>query len=147
MSSTGKEWLFVVLFFVGFIAITVAEIIWLTRSKSVVPKRAALFVLIPNFVVITAGLFASFIVMAVAFAIVWDGTASKLSSPDLTIGAMVAVAVLVPVISMIVIRRLLFRLLKGEGAGLEVSPWIYSILSSIVFFVVVFAPPPLIFLF
>lgn len=147
MSSTGKEWLFVIIFFVGFTLITVAEVLWLTRKKGVSPKRAATYVLVPNFVVITAGMFVSFVIFAVILALAWDETASKLPAPDLTMGLMVALAVLIPIVMMILIRRLMFRLLQGEETRVGISPWVYSLLSTIVFFIIVFAPPPLIFLF
>lgn len=147
MSSTGKEWLFVIIFFVGFTLVTVAEVLWLTRNKFVSPKQAATFVLVPNFVVITAGMFVSFVIFAVILALAGDGTAAKLPAPDLTMGLMVALAVLIPIGMMILIRRLMFRLLQGEGTRIGFSPWGYSLLSTIVFSIIVFAPPPLIFLF
>ena len=135
MTSTGKEWFFVIVFFAGFLAITAAEVRWLIRSKSIAPKRAALFVLVPNFLVITAGLFISFVIFAVALSSTSNGS------------ALILVAVLIPMLMMILIRRFLFKLLQGEESAMNRSPWVYSIVSTALFFIAVFVPSSLIFLF
>lgn len=147
MTSIGKEWLFIIVFFAGFLAISVGESLWLTKTKGVVPKRAGKFVLVPNFIIITAGLFVSFILMIAVMMLAWDGTLSNMRSPDLFAGALIAIAILFPIILMVVIRRLLFRLLCGEGSSVPQSPWLYSILSTLAFFVVTFVPPILVLVF
>jgi hypothetical protein len=60
---------------------------------------------------------------------------------------MIALAILIPIALMVVIRRLMFRLLKAEESTVQHSPWIYSVGSAVIFFVVVFGPPFMLFLF
>ena len=140
MTSTANEWIVVVLFFMGFIAFTLGETIRLTRRAAVPMRTATAFSAISNFLCITVGFSISFVIFAVILATAWDGSLQDAPGGDASIWAAMAVAVLIPFGLLLLTKRLLIKLFRIEGVP---QPWVYSAVSSLMFFLCILVPPAL----
>lgn len=133
MSASGNEWVFVVVFFASYLAVTLGEIYWLSR-KGVPIRRAMIFVFSSNFVTITVGLFVTLLIFALILAGTENaggGTGSLLTF----LGALTF-----PVLLMALLRRLLIPTLRIEHVG---KPLPYAIASTLMFFAVAAGVPAL----
>ncbi len=140
MSSITIEWITIALFFAAFFAFTFGECYWLDRKNSSAIGRYFVFAFVSNIFSTSIGFFVSFVIFGILLALAWDGSLQQLPTGDAAIWLAVAVAALFPPILLILSKRLLFRLLKLT----EVTrPWLYSLLSSILFFVVIISLPAL----
>lgn len=140
MSSRATEWIAVIIFFAGFFAFTIGESYWLSRRNSSAIGRFFVFSFVSNIFSVSIGFFASFVVFGVLLALAWDGSIQQLPTGELAVWMAVCVAALFPPLLLILAKRLLFRLLKLT----EISrPWLYSVLASVAFFVVVPSLPVL----
>jgi hypothetical protein len=143
-ASTVIEWLFVAVFFLCFFLMSIGEILWLRRKVGVDLKRALIFVLSANFITITVGFFGSFVIFGVILAMAWDGSLEKMPAGNVGIWAVLAVAILFPIVLMMLWKRLLLKLLKFPVVldnRAAVRPWRYSVGASILFFLVVIGVP------
>ncbi|MEQ1762890.1 MAG: hypothetical protein ABL984_07090 [Pyrinomonadaceae bacterium] len=137
MSGVSKDWIFVAVFFGAFIAVTVGEIVWLGRKLNVPMKKALTVVFLPNFLTITLGFFVTFVIFGILFAVAWD---QNTHMPGGEAGMWVALVVAFgfPFLLMAAIRRLLIGGLRIEQIA---RPLPYALISTIIFFLVVFGIP------
>ena len=129
--------LFVVLFFVGFFAFTIAETFWLNRKKAVTPGRALGFSFASNVFAITVGLFLSSAVFVAILAATRGGSV-EVTPNAVTVAMAFVVSFLVPVGVLILAKWLLLKFLKITSVE---RPFIYSLLASTGFFLSVFLLP------
>jgi len=140
MSGSAKEWIFVALFFAMLFAVSIAEIFWLTR-KSIDLRRALIAVFIPNFLTITLGFLFTFVVFGILLAVAWDEN-TTMPGGDAATWALLSLGVAFPLLLMTGIKYLLVRVLKFSSISERfTSPFRYSFLSSLVFFIVVVVLP------
>jgi hypothetical protein len=137
MLNEPRQLLFVVLFFVGFFAFTIAETYWLHRKKAVTAARALGFSFASNVFAITVGLFLSSATF-VAILAVSRGNSVEVTPDAVAVAMAFVVSFVVPVGVLIVAKWLLLKFLKI--ASVE-RPFIYSLLASIGFFLSVFLLP------
>ena len=141
MSTEPRQLLFVVLFFVGFFAFTIAEAYWLHRKKGVTAGRAFGFSFASNIFAITVGLFFSLITF-VGIVAISRGEGSLEVTPN---AAMVATAFVVSYLVCVAVLTLAkWLLLRFFRITSVEHPWGYSLLASIGFFVSVLILPFLI---
>jgi len=129
--------LFVILFFVGFFAFTIAETYWLHRKKAVTPGRALGFSFASNVFAITVGLFLSSATFVAILAVSRDDSV-EVTPNAITVAMAFAGSFVVSVGALIVVKWLLLKFLKI--ASVE-RPFVYSLLASIGFFLSVFLLP------
>src|SRR5687768_7797097 len=137
MSSEPRQLLFVVLFFVGFFAFTIAEAYWLHRKKDVSAGRAFGFSFASNIFAITVGLFFSSVAF-VALVAIWRDDSLEVTPDGTLLAASILVSFLIPVAVLILVKWLLLRFFKI--ASVE-RPFVYSLLASIGFFFSVLVLP------
>ena len=137
MLNDPRQLLFVILFFVGFFAFTIAETYWLHRKKAVTPGRALGFSFASNVFAITVGLFLSSATF-VAILAVSRGDSVEVTPNAITVAMAFAGSFVVSVGALIVVKWLLLKFLKI--ASVE-RPFVYSLLASIGFFLSVFLLP------
>ena len=139
MSGSGKEWIFVVVFFAAFITVTLAELYWLSERKAVPIRRAMIVVFSSNFLTITLGFLVSFIVFGVLLAAAWDANTDMPGGQTVTWAAFIA-ALLFPLLLLIGTKRGLLSMLRVDQIS---SPLSYSLLSSLIFFAAAIGLPVL----
>jgi hypothetical protein len=132
-----RQWLFVILFFVGFLAFTIAETYWLHRKKDVSQGRAFGFSFASNIFAITVGLFLSLLTF-VAVVAVSRGNSVEVTPNAVMIGMAFVASSLVSVAVLILVKWLLLRFLKISSVE---RPFVYALLASIGFFLSVFMLP------
>lgn len=137
MSAITTEWLLVAIFFACFFVITFAEAGWLNKVNLVPFGKAFAFSFATNTFSISIGFFASFVIVAVLLALAWDGTLTQVSGNDWRIWTAVIGAAVLPVVLLILAKRLAVRLFK-MGLG---SPWLFSVAASVIFMVFVTGIP------
>ena len=137
MSGSGKEWIFVILFFAIFLPATLGEIYWLIQSKTVQPRRAMILVFSSNFVTITLGFVVTFLIFGVLLAVAWDQNTEMPGGETATWGAFLA-ALAFPILLMAGVRRLLISALRIEQIS---RPTPFAIASSLLFFALVVVIP------
>ena len=141
MTGSTKEWIFVALFFGAFLILTLGELYWLNKKGGVGIRRAMIYVFSVNFTTITVGFFVSFIIFAVLLAIAWDANTPMPGGEAGATTTVIAMAVF-PFLLMLGLRLLLIRLLSlRQTSGLLSSPFKYSLLFSVLFFLFVVAVP------
>jgi hypothetical protein len=137
MSTEPRQLLFVILFFVGFFAFTIAEAYWLHRKKGITPGRAFGFSFASNIFAITVGLFLSSATF-VALVSMSRGDSLQVTPGAATVAITSVISFLVAVAVLVLAKWLLLKFLKI--ASVE-RPLVYSILASIGFFLsVLFLP-------
>ena len=137
MLNDPRQLLFVILFFVGFFAFTIAETYWLHRKKAVTPGRALGFSFASNVFAITVGLFLSSATFVAILAVSRDDSV-EVTPNAITVAMAFAGSFVVSVGALIVVKWLLLKFLKI--ASVE-RPFVYSLLASIGFFLSVFLLP------
>jgi len=140
MTSNTIEWITVALFFVGFFAFTIGEMVWLSRNDASRRGRFFAFAFASNIFSVSIGFFVSFVIFGVLLALAWDGSLQKMPAGDAGIWAIVAIAGIFPILLLTLAKRLLIRFLKLTDVP---QPWLYSFVASIAFFVVVLSLPVL----
>ena len=137
MTGSGKEWVFVIVFFAAFVAVTLAELYWLSNRKSVPVRQAMIVIFSPNFVAVTLGFLVSFLIVGVLLSIT---SGLDVQTPVNTTGTWLAfvVALAFPYLLMASVKRGLISLLRVENIE---SPLLYSLISSLAFFAVVIGLP------
>jgi hypothetical protein len=132
--------LFVILFFVGFFAFTIAEAFWLHKKKGVSAGRAFGFSFASNIFAVTVGFFALSVIF-VALVAMSRGDSLEVT-PDATKTAVAFIASLaVPVALLVFVKWMLLRFLKITSVE---RPLIYSLLASLGFFASVLILPSLV---
>jgi len=137
MSETSKDWIIVGAFFAAFILVTAGEVYWLTRKLAVPAKKALTTVFLSNFLTITLGFLVTFVLFAVLFAVAWDENTTMPGGEPASWATFIA-AVAFPVLLMTGVRRLLIGGLRIEQIT---RPLPYAIVSTLIFFAVVFGIP------
>ena len=137
MLNDPRQLLFVILFFVGFFAFTIAETYWLHRKKAVTPGRALGFSFASNVFAITVGLFLSSATFVAILAVSRDDSV-EVTPNAITVAMAFAGSFVVSVGALIVVKWLLLKFLKVASVG---RPFIYSLFASIGFFLSVFLLP------
>lgn len=135
MTGVSQDSIFVAVFFGAFLAVTAGEIYWLTSKLQVPMKKALTIVLLSNFGTITLGFFVTFIIFGLLLAFT--------SAENAGIGTAgtwlaFAAALAFPFLLMAGVRRLLIGGMRIEQIA---SPLLYAILSTLIFFGVVFGIP------
>jgi hypothetical protein len=137
MTGPGKEWIFVVVFFAAFIAVTLADLYWLSLRKMVPIRPAMTVIFSSNFLTITLGFLVSFLIFGLLLAAVSnDGAQMPLGNVGTWAAFMAALAF--PYLLMAGARRGLISLLRIEQITKPVS---YSLISALVFFAAVIGLP------
>ena len=134
MSSAWKEWLVVIVFFLAFFAFTFAESAWVNKKTAIGFTKSFVFSLISNTFVQTVGFFISFLIFGVMFAVVWDESINQVSYPNAALWAGVIASILVPYVMLLLIKRLLIKFI---GITEIARPWLFSSISSFLFFAIV----------
>lgn len=129
-----------IIFFVGFFAFTIGEAYWLGRKNSPEIAKFFVFSFVSNIFSVSIGFFVSFVIFGALIALAWDGSIQQLPTGDTAVWMAVGVAALFPPLLLILAKRLPFRLLKLNGVS---RPWLYSVLASAAFFVIVPSLPVL----
>ena len=137
MTGPGKEWVFVVVFFAAFIAVTLAELYWLSERKSVPIRRAMIVVFSSNFLTITLGFLVSFIIFGVMLAAASDQN-TEMRGGDAAAWTAFIAALAFPLLLSAGTKRGLLSMLKVDQIP---KPLSYSILSSLIFFAAVIGLP------
>jgi hypothetical protein len=137
MLNEPRQLLFVVLFFVGFFAFTIAETYWLHRKKAVTPGRALGFSFASNVFAITVGLFLSSATF-VAILAVSRGDSVEVTPNAVTVAMAFVLSFLVPVAVLMAAKWLLLKFLKITSVE---RPFVYSLLASTGFYLSVFLLP------
>lgn len=138
MYSNTREWLTVAVFFFGFFTFTAGEMFWLSRGDISKRGRSFAFAFVSNILSVSVGFFVSFIILGVLLALAWDGSLEKIPSGDTGVWFAVTAAALFPVLLLILSKRILFRWLKLTD---HFYPWTYSLVASLLFFLVVIGLP------
>ena len=131
MTGPGKEWVFVVVFFAAFIAVTLTELYWLTQRKTVPIRQAMIVVFSPNFLTITLGFLVSFLIFGVLLAAV-SNDGAPMPSGNAGTWAAFAAALAFPYLLMVGAKGGLISLLRVEQIPGPIS---YSLISALAFFV------------
>jgi hypothetical protein len=130
MSGVPKDWLVVIAFFVGFLVVNAAETMWLNRRTGADYSRSFFVAFGSNIFAITVGYFFSSVILFGIFMLVWDESIKKVPSPDAFLWTLLAVAMLVPILVLGLMKRLLVKAAKLEH--LE-RPWLYSFAAAFLF--------------
>lgn len=137
MSGSGKEWVFVLVFFGTFLAVTLGELYWLAERKLVPIRRAMIVVFSSNFITITLGFLVSFIIFGVLLAMAGYQDTEIRGGEAATWTAFIA-ALAFPLLPMAGTKRGLLSMLKVDQIP---KPLSYSMLSSLIFFAAVIGVP------
>jgi magnesium-transporting ATPase (P-type) len=140
MTGVSKDWLVVIVFFVGFFVFTTLETMWIARRTSAGFPRSLFVSFSSNVFAITVGYFVSFLIMGVVFAVVWDESIDQIPSPNAFLWAAVSAAIIFPILLSALIRRLLLKVAKLDAIPL---PWSYSFAVAIIFNIGVIIIPAL----
>lgn len=141
MSGSAKEWIFVALFFAMLFGVSIVDIFWLAKRNGIDLRRALIAVFVPNFLTITIGFLFTFIVFGILFAVAWDEN-TEMPGGEAGTWALLSLGILFPLFLMTGVKYLLVRILKLSSISKRfTSPFSYSLLSSILFFLVVVGLP------
>lgn len=130
MTGPGKEWVFVVVFFAAFIAVTLAELYWLSVRKAVPIRQAMMVVFSSNFLTITLGFLVSFLIFGLLLAVTGGPTTEMPGGHAVTWAAFIA-ALVFPYLLLAGARLGLLSLLRVEQI---LNPVAYSLTSALIFF-------------
>jgi hypothetical protein len=141
--GVGINIVIVAIFFACLFGFSFAEAAWLNKKNLIQYGKAFAFSFTTNIFSITIGFFFSLLIFFVLLALAWDGTLNQISGNDWRIWGAVVVALLLPVVLLILVKRLGLRLFKMGSVG---SPWLFSAAASVIF--MLFATSiPVLFLF
>ena len=138
MTGPGKEWVFIVVFFAAFIAVTLAELYWLSERKSVPIRRSMIVVFSSNFLTITLGFLVSFIIFGVMLAAAASDRNTEMRGGHAVTWTAFIAALAFPLLLLAGTKRGLLSMLKVDQIP---KPLSYSILSSLIFFAAVIGLP------
>lgn len=138
MESNTREWIAVGLFFVAFFAFTFGEVFYLSRGESNRLGRSFMFAFVSNILSVSVGFFVSFLIFGVVMMLVFDGSIQSMPTGEYGIATALIIAAIFPPILLIFGKAIAFRLLKIDFVERK---WLYSIVVSIAFFMVVSALP------
>jgi len=142
MSLVALEWLIVLLGLLLFVGVIVADIFWLVRKDWASAGRATAFVLVTDIIGTIVGTVIVMTIVLIAFMMVMGPAGTGSNVPEWAYVLCIILAVIIPPFVLIGLKRLFLRILSiGTGR----SPWLYSIVSSILTILIVLVPPPLIF--
>lgn len=130
MTGVSKDWLVVVVFFVGFFAFTIAETMWINRRTAAGFPRSLFVAFGSNIFAISVGYFISFLIMGVVFAVVWDESIDRMSSPNAFLWTAVTAAAVFPILLLGLMKRLLVMAAKLDRIE---RPWRYSFAAAFLF--------------
>lgn len=142
MAGSTIEWLVFFLFVVLFVVSVAAEIFWLVKNGWSTGGRATAFVLITDIIGFCIGGLIALIAFFVMFMMVMGPAGTGGSSPEAAYWLVTAIAVIVPPILLILLKRI-FLLIFQIGVGK--AAWMFSIVSSLLVLIVVLIPPPAVF--
>jgi hypothetical protein len=134
MTGVSQDSIFVAVFFGAFLVVTAGEIYWLTSRLQVPTKKAMTIVLLSNFGTITLGFFVTFVIFGLLLAVMAENTGVVTTGTWLAFIA----ALGFPFLLMAGVRRLLIGGLRLEQIA---RPLPYALLSTLLFFAVVFGIP------
>ncbi|HKX84641.1 MAG TPA: hypothetical protein VJL58_10515 [Pyrinomonadaceae bacterium] len=129
MTSITKDWIVVILFALSFFVLTIAEITWLNRKGWTSTAKAIAFPVLTNLLSFGVGTIVFFVVFGVMFAMAWDGSIERAPGGDTSLWALTAFGVLFTPVFLILVKRSFLTFLKIETG----SPWLFSVVSSILF--------------
>lgn len=139
--GTAIEWIAVLLFLLLFAGMTVAEILWLIKQGWASSGKAAAYVLITNLLAFGIGTVVIMSAFMAAIIMLFGPAGRGSDAPEAAYWAALAVGVLVPPVTLFLLKRVglaLFKMRSGKTA------WTYSLAISFIIFAVVLIPPPLI---
>lgn len=129
MSSTNKEWLVILLYFVLLIIEGVCEAAWLHRKSWASWPRALLFSWLTNLIGWCIGFSVVFVIVGVILALAWDGSMERLPFKGNEAGvALVLVGLFLPTL-LILIKRAFLALLKIQRGR---SAWRFAVITSLI---------------
>ena len=135
MSRPSQDWIVIAVFFVAFLLVTAGEVYWLAQRLAIPIKKALTTVFLANFVTITLGFFITFIIFGLLLAF----TAEENAGIGIAGTRLAFIAALgFPLLLMAAIRRLLIGGMRIEQIARPLS---YAIVSTLIFFAVVFGLP------
>jgi hypothetical protein len=134
MSGKTVEWLAVLIFFIFFFAFTVLEAHWLNKRSAAQLGKTFAFSFATNIFTITVGYALSFVVYAVLLALVFGGVYGN----DWRIWTGVVAGLSMPVLISLLAKRLGLRAFKLD---VGFSPWVFSLVATILFLLAVTLPP------
>jgi len=142
MNKVPIDWIAFLLFVFLFVGVIVAEILWLSRKGWALSGRAVGYVLLSDLLGFGIGSFVIFTILFIMFMMVMGPAGRGGTAPEYAYWITTAVAIVVPPIILISVKRLfllIFKIRSGKSA------WIYSVVSSMLMILIAFVPPPAIF--
>ena len=133
----AKESTVVILFFIGFIAYTIGESLWLIRYKNVNSRRAVAAAALSNTIAITIGFFVSFVIFAVILARSLGGL-GNVGVGEASVWAAFVASFLFPFLLLLGTKWLFVKLFKIESVG---RPFSYAFAATLVFFFAILTAP------
>lgn len=140
MSGKTVEWLSVLIFFLSFFALTFAESAWLNKKGGSPFGKAFAFSFATNIFTVVVGFSLSFLIFGALLALAFGGAFEGLDGNDWRIWGAVIAGALFPLAVSVFAKRLGLRIFKFDPSA---PPWVYSLVASLVFLVVVTAAPVL----
>lgn len=128
----------VLVFVLLFAGAVIAEVFWLIRNGWASPGRSVAYVLITDLLSFFIGSFVVFVILFVVLMMVFGSSGEGGNSPEAAYWAALIFAVIFPPALLFLSKRLIFGLLKIKSGK---TAWIYSLVSSILIFLVVLVPP------
>lgn len=141
MTGVSKDWLVVIVFFVGFFLFTGAETMWINRRTGAGFPRSVFVAFSSNIFAITVGYFVSFLIIVIIFAVVWDQSIDRIPAPNAFLWTALTAAAVFPILLLGLMKRLLVMAAKLEQIE---RPWLYSFLAAFLFNVSVAIGPALV---
>ena len=134
MSGNLTQWLVVALYAGMFLPVTVAETLWLVKKHSSTVRKAVIFSVATNAIGMMISSAITFVAVVVMFMLVMGpaGTGSDISGGVYI--AIVTLAILLPLLILVVVKRLFLSWLKLVEAR---SAWMFSVVASIGLFLTV----------
>jgi cbb3-type cytochrome oxidase subunit 3 len=142
MSGIGIDWIATLLFFLLFIAMVIAEILWLIKKGWATSGKATAYVLVTDLLGFGIGTFVIMSVLLAAMIMAFGPAGRGSNIPEAAYWVTLALGVIVPPIILFFTKRLMLSLFKMQSGK---AAWIYSLVSSLLILVVVLVPPPIVF--
>ncbi len=140
MAGTIAQWAAFFLFFVLLAGVIVAEVQWLVRKGWATSGRATGFVITTDLLGFFIGGIVFFIAFMVMFVLVMGPAGRGSNTPEAAYFALAAVAIIVPPILLVFVKRLFLLIFKIRSGG---PAWVFSLVTSLVVLLIVVVPPPL----
>ncbi|MEQ1604397.1 MAG: hypothetical protein ABL999_05965 [Pyrinomonadaceae bacterium] len=137
MSATSLEWMVVLLFFLLFGGVIAGEIVWLVAKKWTTTGRAAALVITSNIVSLTIGSFLVGTIMFIMFMMVMGPAGRGSDAPESAYIIGIALALIIPPVLLIAAKRIMLAVLKIRSGS---SAWIYSVVSTLLTFLITLVP-------